>query len=294
MRRSEAKFRAVFDHAANGIALMTDDFTFLEANPAMCAMLGRTHQELIGKPIKSFVVHPPKSDRFEAVDELRAIGAWKGTRQLARADGVVVDSEWSVSVHSVPNVWLAVVTDVSERVAAEAERDRLLASERAARSEAERASRLKDEFLATVSHELRSPLNAILGWTQLLQQFGQSDKVSHARGIEAIDRSARVQVKLIGDLLDVSRITSGKLRLEIGPVDIGTVVQNALENVVDARAREGHHDRAEAGCAVADAARRCRKTAAGIHQPLGQRGEVHAGRRAGSSCVSTRRTPTCA
>ena len=238
MRRSEAKFRAVFDQAANGIALMTDDFTFLEANPAMCAMLGRTHQELIGKPVKSFVVHPAKSDRFEAVDELRAIGAWKGTRQLARADGVVVDSEWSVSVHSVPNVWLAIVTDVSERVAAEAERDRLLASERAARSEAERASRLKDEFLATVSHELRSPLNAILGWTQLLQQFGQSDKVSHARGIEAIDRSARVQVKLIGDLLDVSRITSGKLRLDIGPVDIGAVVQNALENVVDtARAK---------------------------------------------------------
>jgi len=98
MRRSEAKFRAVFDHAANGIALMSDDFTFLEANPAMCAMLGRAHEELIGKPIMGFLVRPGKPDRFEAVDELRATGAWKGTRQLSRADGGVVDSEWSVSV----------------------------------------------------------------------------------------------------------------------------------------------------------------------------------------------------
>ena len=233
MRRSEAKFRSVFDHAANGIALMNDDFNFLEANPAMCAMLGRTHDDLIGKPIRSFLADAERLERFEAVDELRAAGAWTGTRRLTRADGVVIDTEWSVSMHSGPAVWLAVVTDISERVAAEKERDRLLASERAARTEAERASRLKDEFLATVSHELRTPLNAILGWTQLLRHFEPTDKASHTRGIDAIDRNARVQVQLIGDLLDVSRITSGKLRLDIAPVDVGAVVQTALENIVE-------------------------------------------------------------
>jgi signal transduction histidine kinase len=105
-----------------------------------------------------------------------------------------------------------------------------LARESAARSVAETANRAKDEFLAMLSHELRSPLGAILTWVTLLRE-GNVDGALAARGLEAIERNTRVQVKLIEDLLDVSRIVTGKTRLEVGLVDLGRVVDAALESV---------------------------------------------------------------
>lgn len=110
------------------------------------------------------------------------------------------------------------------------ERERLLKSERAARAEAERASRVKDEFVATVSHELRTPLNAILGWTQLMMQSAADQDVI-ARGLDVISRNTRVQAQLVSDLLDVSRIASGKLRLTIEKVDLVSLVRDAIETV---------------------------------------------------------------
>jgi PAS domain S-box-containing protein len=118
----------------------------------------------------------------------------------------------------------------AERRAAGNERERLLESERAARAEAERASRVKDEFVAMVSHELRTPLNAILGWTQLMMQV-DADKDVIARGLDVVARNTRVQAQLVSDLLDVSRITSGKLRLNIEKADLVTVVRNVIETV---------------------------------------------------------------
>ena len=109
-----------------------------------------------------------------------------------------------------------------------AERERLLESERAARNEAERANRVKDDFVAMVSHELRSPLNAILGWTELLKRPGQ-DPALLAQGIEVIARNTRLQTKLISDLLDVSRIVSGKLQLERERVDLVRVVNDSVD-----------------------------------------------------------------
>jgi PAS domain S-box-containing protein len=117
-----------------------------------------------------------------------------------------------------------------ERRDAAAERDRLLEAEQAARTDAERASRLKDEFVAMVSHELRTPLNAILGWTQLLMTPGTGPDAL-ARGLEVVSRNTRVQAQLISDLLDISRITSGKFRLDIGEVDLVTVVEDAIDTV---------------------------------------------------------------
>src|SRR5207253_11001634 len=112
---------------------------------------------------------------------------------------------------------------------AEREREGLLAGERAARAEAERANRLKDEFLATVSHELRTPLNAILGWAQLLRNA--TSAADRDEGINVIERNARLQAQLIGDLLDMSRILSGKLRLDARPVDLAAVVDAAVASV---------------------------------------------------------------
>jgi PAS domain S-box-containing protein len=110
------------------------------------------------------------------------------------------------------------------------EREQLLESERAARTAAERMSSMKDEFLATLSHELRTPLGAILGWAQILRRGAKNEQDLY-KGLETIERNARGQAQLIEDLLDMSRITSGKLRIDVQPVDAATVVQAAIESV---------------------------------------------------------------
>ncbi|MDT7541446.1 MAG: hypothetical protein QOE33_1350 [Acidobacteriota bacterium] len=120
---------------------------------------------------------------------------------------------------------------------AKEERELLLASERAARLSAEANSRLKDEFLATVSHELRTPLTAIIGWTQLLRR-GVSDDIG-AHALEVIERNGAAQLHLVEDLLDVSRIISGKLRLDVQPVDLSSVIDAALDAARPAAAAKG-------------------------------------------------------
>jgi PAS domain S-box-containing protein len=118
------------------------------------------------------------------------------------------------------------------------EREELLESERHARASAERASRMKDEFLATLSHELRTPLSAILGWSQLLRSkpVGPEDLI---KGLQTIERNARVQTQLIEDLLDMSRITSGKVRLDVQPVFPASIVEASLETVRPAAEAKG-------------------------------------------------------
>jgi signal transduction histidine kinase/CheY-like chemotaxis protein len=116
---------------------------------------------------------------------------------------------------------------------ASAERERLLVSEQSARSEAEAASRLKDEFLATVSHELRTPMTAVLGWIHILRG-GQLDYTASTHALEIIERNARSQNQLIEDLLDVSRIITGKLRLDVRRVDPMSIIEAAIEAVLPA------------------------------------------------------------
>lgn len=115
------------------------------------------------------------------------------------------------------------------------ERDALLESEQAARVESERASRMKDEFLATLSHEIRTPLNAILGWAVLLRG-GRVTPDGAAQGLEIIERNARLQAQMIEDLLDMSRIISGKLRLDVQRLDLSDVIRTAAETVESAAA----------------------------------------------------------
>src|SRR5581483_6258008 len=108
--------------------------------------------------------------------------------------------------------------DVTARMNAEQQRDELLTRERAARTEAEAANRAKDELLSVVSHELRTPLAAMLGWVGVLKQ-GRLSPERTARALDIMERSGRIQSELIDDLLDVSRVVSGRLRLDIGSVD---------------------------------------------------------------------------
>jgi signal transduction histidine kinase/ActR/RegA family two-component response regulator len=118
------------------------------------------------------------------------------------------------------------------------ERRQLLESERSARTEAERASAMKDEFLATLSHELRTPLSAILGWAQVLR-LRNAGEAEIRQGLETIERNARVQTQLIEDLLDMSRITSGKLRLDVQPIEPVLFVEAAVETVRPAAEAKG-------------------------------------------------------
>jgi PAS domain S-box-containing protein len=126
--------------------------------------------------------------------------------------------------------WFGTSTDVDDRRRLLEENERLLASERVARSDAERASRMKDEFLATLSHELRTPLSAILGWTQILSGSGNTQE-EIAEGISVIQRNARVQAQIIDDLLEMSRVISGKIRLDVEEIEIGDVIEAAVATV---------------------------------------------------------------
>ncbi|MGI9108391.1 MAG: response regulator [Pyrinomonadaceae bacterium] len=120
--------------------------------------------------------------------------------------------------------------EMAERKQAEEERAHLLIREQAARAEAERANRTKDEFLATLSHELRTPLTAILGWTHLIRG-GNLDESIMPRALETIERNARSQSQLIDDLLDVSRIISGKLTLDLHPLELSSLVEASVDTV---------------------------------------------------------------
>jgi len=128
--------------------------------------------------------------------------------------------------------------EIAERRRAELERAGLLQLEQEARRQAEEANRLKDEFLAILSHELRTPLNAILGWAHLLR-VGNLDAAAATSALERIERNAKAQAKLVGDLLEVSQIITGKLRLDMSPVDLAAAIEAALDSVTPAAEAKG-------------------------------------------------------
>jgi PAS domain S-box-containing protein len=189
-------------------------------------LLGRSPADLAAPESQSHVV--------ARAEQLKEIGQNlpAAPEEWLRLDGSLVPVEATAAL--VP--WrgnrgiLVILRDVSERKRAEEEKTQLLASERSARSAAERASRMKDEFLATLSHELRTPLTAILGWAQILVS-GRTTDAEMAQGLETIDRNARVQTKLVEDLLDMSSIISGKLRLDMQQLSPASFVEAAIETI---------------------------------------------------------------
>lgn len=135
--------------------------------------------------------------------------------------------------------WFGTNTDIHDKKLLEERIQELLESERSARLEAERQSRMKDEFLATLSHELRTPLNAIMGWTTLLQRSRSPEDLE--KGLEIIARNTRNQTQIIEDLLDLSRIVSGKVRLEVESVDIADILADAIETIRPGAEAKGIH-----------------------------------------------------
>jgi PAS domain S-box-containing protein len=179
-------------------------------------------------------------DDKSRVDELTAgalrSGAYDAQYRAVRPDGGVVWIKERGRVFTDPDGdrIVGISRDVTAEHEAAQERERLLKSEREARDEAERQSRLKDEFLATLSHELRTPMNAILGWLSILES-GKPIREIHA-ALAVIARNAQLQAKLIEDLLDMNRLMSGNVQLEVAPVDIGALLQTTMQGLQPAAA----------------------------------------------------------
>jgi PAS domain S-box-containing protein len=182
-------------------------------------------------PIRSYMVVPVVSRSGEAVGRL-FLGHPAADIFTEKTERIVA----GVAAQAAIAIDNSRLYDIARK--ANAEREALLESERAARSEAERMGSIKDEFLATLSHELRTPLSAILGWSQVLRSGGISES-DLSKGLETIERNARSQARLIDDLLDMNRIASGKVRLEVQPIQPSSFVEVAVETISAVAALKG-------------------------------------------------------
>jgi PAS domain S-box-containing protein len=220
-----------FNLSLDMIAIGNFQGYFTQLNPAWERTLGFSETELKAKPYIEFV-HP--DDR--AVTLLEAQKLVQGYQTIGfenryrTKDGSYRWLYWNVVSLAEQNVFYAAAHDITDRKLTEQTQEQLLLREQAAREAAENANRVKDEFLAVLSHELRTPLSPILGWSKLLQ-MGKLNAAKSTEAIAIIERNARLQVQLIEDLLDISRILSGKMSLTLMPVDMARVIAAALETV---------------------------------------------------------------
>ena len=228
LKEAEQRFRNMADTAPVLIWMSGTDKLFSYFNRPWIQFTGRTLEQELGKGWTDSV-HPEDYDRWfesyaSAFDNREEL---KIEFRLLRNDG---EYRW-VFANGVPRYtddgtfagYIGTCLDIHERKQAEL-------SEKVAREDAERANRMKDEFLATVSHELRTPLTPILGWAAMLKA-GRLNKQQTVHGVEVIEKSARVQSALIEDLLDVSRIITGKLRLDRKPINLVQAVEAAMDSV---------------------------------------------------------------
>lgn len=247
LRRSETRFRAIYDQAPVAMMLIDAQGRFADVNPAATALLQRSRADLLGNEVAAFV---PASWKEFAQDKAtgKAGMSWQGTFPLIRSDGKELLLEWNMSEHVEQGIRIGIATDLSERFEFERRREEVLEREQAARVMAERHSRTKDDFVAVLSHELRTPLTLITGWTHMLKRRSVTEETL-ARGIEAIERGVKAQSRIISDILDVSRIASGKLRLHrewADPVELTLISLEALRDAAEAKKIELVVDRGNA------------------------------------------------
>jgi PAS domain S-box-containing protein len=243
---TRTELATILDGIHTAVVAVDDDWRFTYFNPAADALvrqLGRSAEGLLGKT--SWIEFPEllgtvcqRELQRAAADRVRVafdtqyapLDRWLRVHATPTAGGLTVSLE---------DVTARKHADRSRRdlLRAEGERERLLESERAARAEAEAANRSKDEFLAILSHELRTPLTAVLGWARMLRT-ARLDEAGVTRALEAIDRNTNAQIQLINDLLDVSRIVTGKLEMQREPVAVVPAIESALESVAEAAERK--------------------------------------------------------
>lgn len=226
---------AIIASSEDAIASKTLQGIVTSWNVAAERLFGFTAEEMIGQPILRIIppeLYPEEERILGEIRSGRRIERYETVR--VRKDGSRVHISLTVSpiLDSAGNIVGAakIAHDVTKLRAVMADRELLLESERSARAQAERMSRLKDEFLATLSHELRTPLNAIQGWSELLQHAGTKPE-DLKRGLEAIARNVRVQAQIVNDLLDMSRVLSGQVMLEVHPTSLQDVLGHAIEAI---------------------------------------------------------------
>ena len=240
---SEERFRITANSAPVMIWMAGTDNLCDWLNQSWLAFTGRALEQEIGDGWMEGI-HPDDRERCIEIyaSSFDARQPFSTEYRLRRHDG---EYRWLLD-HGVPRYapdgefagFIGTCIDIHDRKQAEQERAALLAKAETAYRDAEAANRSKDEFLATVSHELRTPLNAIMGWTQLLlagdakgNTPNAADPERRQRGLETVVRNAKLQAQLIDDLLDVSRIISGKMRLDVQPTDLAAVIDAAVEAI---------------------------------------------------------------
>ena len=224
-------YREIFAHSKEAIAIVDPEGYYLQQNGAHFTLLGYADDDLKGKTPAIYL----GEETFQHIlDELVATGDYSGETVCRTKSGEERNIELSVftmrSGLGEPLCYVSIKRDITARKKTEKALDQLLIRERTARADAEKANRLKDEFLATLSHELRTPLNAVIGWSRILKT-GRLDNESSGHAIEVIERNAWAQKQIIEDILDVSRVITGKLQLHLGPVNLVSVVNVALDAV---------------------------------------------------------------
>lgn len=207
----------------------------LTANPALLAVVGKPAESVLGKTSLEFHTPREEAEKIHANDRL----VMETGQPQQFEEGLQSVNGWRVFL-SIKSPFrdrqgniigiIGISSDITERKHLEREQKRLLQCEQTAREAAERANQIKDEFLAVLSHELRSPLNPILGWTKLLQ-MGSLSEDQRIQALATIERNARLQAQLIEDLLDISRIMRGKLCLSVAPTNLTFVISAAMETV---------------------------------------------------------------
>lgn len=235
LRETEDRFRLLANEAPVLIWISESDGSRKWFNRAWLEFTGRPLQQELDD---GWIDRIHAEDRAGYVSRYRAYvenqREFSAEFRLRRADG---DYRWLLETGSPRRIdgggfagFAASCIDITDRKSVESEREKLLVNERLTRLELERMAQMKDEFLATLSHELRTPLNAMLGWSQILQkEQGHGERT--IKGLEVIERNARTQSRLIDDLLDMSRILAGKLRLEVQEVNLVGIVEAAIETV---------------------------------------------------------------
>jgi PAS domain S-box-containing protein len=224
-------YREIFLHSREAISIIDPEGFYLQQNGAHFTLLGYSDNDLEGQ---TPAIHLGEETFQLIFNELLSNGEYAGEIVSRTKNGDERTIELSIftmrSGLGEPQCYVSINRDITARKQTEKKLARLLIDERVARAEAEKANRLKDEFLATLSHELRTPLNAVIGWSRILKA-GRLDNESSLHAIEVIERNAWAQKQIIEDILDVSRVITGKLQLHLGPVDLIAVVKAALDAV---------------------------------------------------------------
>jgi PAS domain S-box-containing protein len=237
------RLAAIVESSDDIIASKTLDGIITSWNRGAERILGYTAAEVIGKHV-SMLAPPEHLEDIEAILARIRRGEKVDHYQTRRRrkDGAIIDVSLTVSPIRNGSGEIVGASKVGRDITAEKlaldERDRLLHAAQLARADAEAANRLKDEFLANLSHELRTPLNAMLGWARILST-GSVDSEDLQEGLAAIDRNARIQTQIVEDLLDVSRIISGNLRLDVQRVNLLEVILAAMATVMPAAETKG-------------------------------------------------------